>query len=144
MLIIFSYSLLFYKVSCRGIFFSILYFYLLILASIGDLFSLMMLEIKPRMTLHMLSMHPTTPNSLVSFDQNSMLVVDFASFILSCRTPHLVSQQICCLFFVFYVGSCDEIDMILNNPKVTTLLDNHYDNERGYIKFIQKMLFKSS
>lgn len=70
----------------------------------------------------MLSTHPTTPNSLVSFDQNSMLVVDFASLILSCRTSHLVSQEICCLFcFVFYVGSCYEIDMILNNPKVTSL-----------------------
>lgn len=103
----------------------------------------MMLGIKPRTTLHVLSTHLTTPSSLVSFDQNSMLVVDFHhSFYHVELHTWCYSKFVVCFVLFLYVGSCAEIDMILNNPKVTTLLD-HYDNEGDYIKFIQNMLFKS-
>lgn len=56
----------------------------------------------------------------MNLDQSNLLDVDFASFILSCGTLCLVLQQ----FFKKIESFCDEIDMILNNPIVTILLDN--------------------
>lgn len=62
----------------------------------------------------MLSTHSATPTLLVSFDQSNLLNVDFTSFILSCGI----------LFFFNVKPFCDEIDRILNNHILTTLLDN--------------------
>lgn len=68
----------------------------------------------------MLRTHSATPTLLVSFDQSNLLDISLHHSFIMWNSVISVTAS-----FIFSVESfCDEIDTILNNPIVTTLLDN--------------------